>query len=72
MLFDQASNLYAKLDCYSGSSKDIDKTLHKSHMPDEAGRANQTETVHERDAAEWSCPTCTYLNKISDDSCEMC
>ena len=42
------------------------------------GRANQTESrrmrqfMKLRDAAEWSCPTCTYLNKISDDSCEMC
>ena len=43
-LFDHASNLYAKLDYYSGSSKDIDKTLHKSYMPDQVGRANQTET----------------------------
>ena len=28
-LFDHASNLYAKLDYYSGNSKDVDKTLHK-------------------------------------------
>ena len=72
-LFDEATNLYAKLDYYTAKGKDGKDSNYERKKPDK--RLTTVEQPHSpppSNTNEWSCSTCTFLNPNSRDTCEMC
>ncbi len=80
-LFEEATNLYSKLDYYNTKAKDGEDSMNfKKYNPDQ--RRNSVDSSQQsllpspppimQEVNEWSCSICTFLNPNSRDSCEMC
>jgi hypothetical protein len=80
-LFEEATNLYSRLDYYSSRAKDGEGSINfKKNKPDKrrtvVDSSEQTLSPPPppvvQEINEWSCSVCTFLNPSSRDSCEMC